>query len=326
MRLLLKKELKAQAKSRGIELNDKKIERYVGYGLLTGTKTSEGNASRTGVVKLFDERSVDAICLINELNENKNIRRQQDYIYVLFWRGYPVDLEKLRIRLLEYQTKLIQWFEDRSEYTYDQSEFMDMILSENVGKLPRKVGRPSKQFLARENVEFQETADTLFKTGKLFRELLNGTITQGVFREFIQSKSTLSDEPHEELLLQHVNRWIKENAWMNAIKTSNVQDYKDCYELIALLKEYWLVTKQHYGDIYSIPGVGDTLNILEEHFHISKLADQPFIYRFAILIFISGGFSRKLTEFLSLPSVYQGWKSIVSDLGSTSGEEVRING
>lgn len=323
---MLKEELKAQAKSRGIELTDKKIERYVGYGLLTGIKTSQGNASRTGVVKLFDERTIDAICLINELNMNKNIRRQQDYIYVLFWRGYPVDLEKLRIRLMEYQTKMIKWIEDRSEYTDDQSEFMDMIRSEDAGKLPRNVGRPSKQFLARENIEFQKTAHTMFKTGKLLREFLNGRITPGVFREFIQSKDTLSDEPHEESLLQHVNDWIKKNVWVNAIMTSNVQDYKDCYELIALLKEYWLVIEQQYGDIYSIPGVGDTLNILEVHHHISKLADQPFIYRFLILILINGGFSCRLIEFLSRPSVYQGWKSIVSDLSPASGEEVRFNG
>lgn len=323
---MLKEELKAQAKLHGIELTDRKIERYVEYGLLTGRKTSQGNASRTGVVKLFDERSIDTICLINELNMNKNIRRQQDYIYVLFWRGYPVDLEKLRIRLLEYQTKLIKWIENRSEYTDDKSEFMDMILSEDVGKLPRKVGRPSKQFIAREDIEFQKTAHTMFKTGKLLREFMDGKITPGVYREFIQSKDTLSDEHHEESLLQHLNDWFKENAWMDVIKTSNVQDYKDCYELIALVKEYWLVVEQQYGDIYSIPGFGDTLNILEEHLHISKLAYQPFIYRFFILILINGRFSCRLKEFLSHPSVYQVWKSIVSDLRSASGEEVRFNG
>ncbi|MET1174513.1 hypothetical protein [Paenibacillus amylolyticus] len=322
----MKEELKAQAKSRGIELTDRKIERYVGYGLLTGRKTSQGNASRTGVVKLFDERSIDAICLINELKMNKNIRPQQDYIYVLFWRGYPVDLEKLRIRLMEYQTKMIKWFEARSEYTDDQSEFRDMIRSEDAGKLPRKVGRPSKQFLDRENIEFQKTANIMFKTGRLLSDFLKGTITPEVFREFIQSKDTLSNELHEESLLQYVNDWIKENAWMIAIMMSKVQDYKDCYELIALVKEYWLVIEQQYGDIYSIPVVGDTLNILEEHLHISKLVDQPFIYRFLILILINGGFSCRLKEFLSQPSVYQVWKSIVSDLGSASGEEVRFNG
>ncbi len=48
-------------------------------------------------------------------------------------------------------------------------------------------------------------------------------------------------------------------TWRDSVKQSDKQDYGEAFELIVMLKEYWLDLIGNYGGIYGIPIIGSSV-------------------------------------------------------------------
>lgn len=327
---MLKQEILDQSKSLGITLNNRAIERYAEYGLIVGTRVSQGYSQ--GVVTHYHERTIEAIQLIDELKSSRMFKHQMDYIFILYWKGYPVDWYKLRTRLLEFHASIMESFKVIADYNSDPAykEIMDDIAADAAKKAPKAIGRPTKQSIEKQSVEAKETAKRYSLVSKLISGIFNnGTISQDVFSAFNQQTNT-DTAFLDDSILAHANNWLKMKTWRDAVKCSEEQDYQETYELIELLKEYWSDLVENYGDIYDIPLIGGFVQKLEENFQIRVFSDRPWFYRFVTLIMISGGFRRQLLDFLTSPETRYSWNlfiaAIPSLLAQTTREEVTLNG
>lgn len=328
--MMLKKELLDQAEALGIELNNKAIERYVEYGLIVGKRVSQGYSM--GVVTQYHERTTEAIQLIDKLKSSKMFKHQKDYIFILYWKGYPVDWYKLKARLLEFHASIMESFKVIADYTDDPTykEIMNEIAEDEAKKSPKAIGRPTSESREEQKMEAQETANRYLLVSKLISGIFNnGAISHDVFHAFNQ-QTNIESEYTDDSILVHANNWLQMKTWRNAVKQSEEQDYQETYELIALLKEYWSDLEGNYGEIYDIPFIGGFVQKLEEDFHIKVFSDRPWFYRFVALILISGGFRQLLMDFLSNPVTRESWNLFIAAiptlLSNNTGEEVTLNG
>jgi len=320
---LLKDEILQQAKARGISLSEYMFERYYQFGLIVSVTPGHGYV-RTE----YHERTMEAIQLIEMLKSSKMYKHQKDYIFILYWKGYPVQWNKLKARLIEFHSSIMSTFKEVAGYTAhpEYPEIIEDIASDEAAKAPKAIGRPTKQSAEKQRIEEKESAMRLMIVSKLIAGIFNnGTISQDVFRSFNQ-QTAIESAFMDDSILAHANNWLQMRTWRDAVKQTEELDYSETYELIRLLKGYWSELVGNYGDIYSIPLIGGFVQKLEEDFQIKVFSDRPWFYRLVTLILISGGFRQQLMALLISPETRNSWRAFIaaipSLLADTSGEEV----
>lgn len=117
---MLKAELLKQAHATEIVLSENVFERYFEYGLIVSDKAGQGYVH--GVKTQYHERTMEAIELIDSLNKH-----QKDYIFILFWKGYPVDRYKLKARLLNFHSSIMESFKLIADYTVNPETWRDAV-------------------------------------------------------------------------------------------------------------------------------------------------------------------------------------------------------
>jgi hypothetical protein len=183
---MLKEEILQQAMEHGITLSNSMIERYVEYGLIVGNKDSQGYSK--GVSTHYHERTLEAILLIDELKLNKLFKHQKDYIFILFWKGYPVQWDKLKARLLEFHSSVMDSFKAIAVFTANPSykEIIDDIAADEVNT-NKPIGRPSKHTIEVQKKVARETATRITLMSKMISGIFeNETISLDVFQDFNQ--------------------------------------------------------------------------------------------------------------------------------------------
>ncbi|NOU72537.1 hypothetical protein GC098_14060 [Paenibacillus sp. LMG 31458] len=327
VREMLKEEILQQAKEHGIALSSSMIERYVEYGLIVSNKDSQGYSK--GVFTHYHESTLKAILLIDELKLMKLFKHQKDYIFILFWKGYPIQWDKLKARLLEFHSSVMDSFKVIAGFTANPSykEIIDDIAADEVNT-NKSIGRPSKYTIEAQKKAARETSTRITLMSKLISDIFDKeAISLDVFQDF-NRQSNIDSEYFNESVLVHANNWLQMKTWRNAVKKSDEQDYIETYELITILKEYWSDLIPNNGNIYDIPFIGRFVQELEENFQIKIFSDRPWFYRFVILILLSGGFRQVLLMFLADPVVRNGWKQFVAAISllKENREEVILNG
>ncbi|WP_037284726.1 hypothetical protein [Saccharibacillus sacchari] len=143
-----KEEIIAQAKADGIVLSRSQLERYIQNGLLIGHRQSEGY--KKGVVSFFPN-AMDTIRFIAEYTKTYKLKKNTDLLFLLFWNGFPVDEDKLKRELVEYQYTLNWVFHKISKEREDSSKLetmLDRLWDDDKKLIQKKPGRPSKQVQA----------------------------------------------------------------------------------------------------------------------------------------------------------------------------------
>ncbi|MFC3745723.1 hypothetical protein [Paenibacillus sp. GCM10012306] len=327
---MLKAELLERVREHGISISSNMIERYVEYGLIVGNRVSLGFSQ--GVVTHYDERTIDAIILIDKLKSSRLCKHQKDYIFILYWKGYPVQWDKLKARLIEFHSSIMNTFKEVAGYTAhpEYPEIIEDIANNEAARAPKAIGRPTKHSEEMQRIEAKESAKRLMIVSKLVSDIIdNGTISLDVFHTFNQL-SNIDSEVMNETILGPTNNWLQMMTWKNSVRHSDEQDYQEAYELIAILKEYWSDLEVHFGSVYDIPFFGNSIKNLEDSFQLKLFTDKPSFYRYVLLVLISGGFRQKLMQFLSNPSTRGNWNQIIAalpaHLAQITGEEVTLNG
>ncbi|MFB9330649.1 hypothetical protein ACFFSY_32310 [Paenibacillus aurantiacus] len=254
---MLKQELLQEANQVGIHLSSHMFERYVQHSFIISDKSGRGYYR--GVQTNYHERTLETLMYIDRLKSEKRIKNQKDYIFALFWRGYPVDWYKLKARLMEFHSntmksfKVIAVLSENREY----QELLDEIAEEEASKSPKAIGRPSRETLQIKENEAKEFAKGYIWVSQFISGILkNNAISPQVFDDFNQ-QAKLKNQYLNDSILLYANNWLQLKTWRDAVKQSNELDYEETYKVIHLMKEYWGDLESTYGSVYDIPVIGE---------------------------------------------------------------------
>lgn len=276
---------------------------------------------------------MEAIRFIEQLKQNSHIH-QKDYIYFLFWRGYPVQWDKLKARLIEFHNSIMDGFNIIAQKSAN-SEFLDFIhevVEDEALKAPKPSGRPSNRSLDARKKAAKDTVRRYLIVIELISGIVSiGSVSMKVFQSFSGDINLTIHGMQQEALLGQVNQWLHLNTWKFAVGQSEEQDYTHSFNLIATIKDYIGDLKSSFGGIYNIPLFGPFIQSVEEKYKINLISDQIDLYRSTLLFLIAGNFRKPLQEFLSLPETRLGWRTLISEWPSTvaahaNGKEVQVNG
>ncbi|MDQ0059444.1 hypothetical protein [Paenibacillus harenae] len=324
---MLKKEILDKADALGIELNNKAIERYVGHGLIVGKRVSQGYSK--GVVTQYHERTMEAIQLINDLKSSKTIKHQKDYIFILFWRGYPVQWDKLKERIMEFYAEMVDTFERIDELTNTPyyGDIIAEIASDEVSKF-KPIGRPSKSALETLERRSKDTAQLYDLLLSLLSHLfMHGNINNDLLGQMIRLMQIDFIGEFDESL--HIHSMINISGWHARLLNSSEKDFDETAELIAVLKQYWSQLMSNYQSEYHIPLIGDTLRIFTSYYGQYNESDPTWNYKFYILGLISSSFRHQLKDILSNPTTQEAWQQLIAILPAlnlNSEKEVNLHG
>ncbi|MDR6726063.1 hypothetical protein J2W91_004569 [Paenibacillus amylolyticus] len=238
--LLTKTTMISQAIECGIHLTPKLLDRYLELGFLNGSWTGDGRGK--GARKYFNHADLDTIQHINQLKQEGISKNQKDLIFVLFWGGYDVDWEKLKIRLLSFYEDVQTAFNEITKYSQDNSygDFIDLIASQDLRKRS-KTGRPSNS----EQKEFQDehaaTVEMLWDGSNLARALSDRNISMEHIEQLSRSKGIMfQDEidgmPMSEIIQSTVNGWLQRMDWKKQILNTNEEDFRESYSIIHMMR------------------------------------------------------------------------------------------
>jgi hypothetical protein len=324
---MLKAEILNQAKVLGISLSKNMFERYFEYGLIVSDKTGRGYVR--GVMTQYHERTMEAIMLINELKSSKTIKHQKDYIIILYWKGYPVQWDKLKERIQEFHTEMIDTLEKIEELSNNPyyEDIIEEIASDEVNKL-KPAGRPSKSAL--ETLERRSKVTTqLYELllSLLSHVFVHGKINNDVLGQMMQLMQI--DFIGEFIESLHIHSIINITEWHARLKSSSEEDFEETAELIALIIQYWYQLMSNYQSEYHIPLLGELLRAFTSYYGQYNKTDPTWNYKFYILGLISSNFRQQLRDILSNPTTQEAWQQLIAILPTVelnSEKEVNLHG
>jgi hypothetical protein len=240
-----------------------------------------------------------------------------------------VQWDKLKERILEFYTQLVDTFEKLEKFTNTPyyEDIIAEIASDNVSK-SKPIGRPSKSALERLELRSKVTAqlyDLLLSLLSHF--FMHGNINNNMLGQMIQlMQINFIGEFNESL---HIHSIINIPEWHARLKKSTEADFDETVELIAVLKHYWSQLMRNYQSEYHIPLVGDALRIFTSYYGQYNESDPTWNYKFYILGLISISFRQQLKDILINPTTQEAWQQLIAVLPtskSNSEKEVNLHG
>lgn len=239
---------------------------------------------------------------------------QKDYIFILYWKGYPVQWDKLKERIQEFHTEVVDTFEKIEELSNNPyyGDIIEEIASDDVNKL-KPAGRPSKSAL--------ETLERRSKvTAQLYELLLSllshvfvhDKINIDVLSQMIQLMRIDFIGKFNESL--HIHSRINISEWHAKLKSSSEKDFEETAELIALIKQYWSQLMSNFQSEFHIPLLGDLLRAFTSYYGQYNQSDPTWNYKFYILGLICSTFGQQLKDILSNPTTQEAWQQLVAIL------------
>ncbi|GAA3404144.1 hypothetical protein ACFFNY_02250 [Paenibacillus hodogayensis] len=272
-----------QAKSEHIHLTESMLRRFVEYGLVLSQREGEG---RKGVSARYDESSLRVIREIKKLEERLEIS-QKDMIFLLFWRGYPVHLDKMKEQLQQFVHAFTANFRKIAEHP-EKDDIHDAALKLAEKSIPvQKSGRPSNtQKQWKQNMIDKGTRQRLM-TVKLITEFskLDSLSFQTLSRfltSFGSAPLPIVQEVYENTLEQ-----LQLSGLARSINRSAPQDYEEIYQLIGKMTEYWADISQVFPNPGHIPLAGDYIKLLGEICNTEHPADDPTFIKLLLIVVLS---------------------------------------
>jgi hypothetical protein len=229
---MLKEDILIEANQQGISLTDSQFRRYIHAGLFQSTKLSNGKGK--GVISHYPENSLEVLFEIQKAKKFKI--STQDMIFILFSKGYIVDVEKLTQNLLKSVESMVQELELLISYTEDETQrdwVIEHIVEENI---PRNIpGRPRIEDMnklevikVKEKYKFLSVIQfigEIFKAGKLTSETSN------------QLMNSLGYSPQNPRIT-FSKEWMEPYKWSLFIRKSTKEDTEEVQHIFKLLRMY----------------------------------------------------------------------------------------
>jgi hypothetical protein len=256
-------------------------------------------------------KGIDIVRLIHQWNKQPNRIELQDIMYLLYWRGLPIDDTNLFYQLLEYQESLVTKMNKvANDRRVDPEKVKDEI-EENVAKGLRKVhfkpGAPSHEVKAAyEKDVLRHTAEmdhlytfiqSLVENGFIPSDLLSSYYSQG--KEYTQDTI--------EVTSSFIEKYINYKFLVNPKPFTNPEHIAQARELVTLVQEY-------ISDFFRIldhqlPEDDFTRHILHQFFSTAALQNHPLIAKQVLFVLMANGYVPTLLTFLK--ENQEIWKTMV---------------
>lgn len=316
---MTKDEVLEAATVRGIPLTRSMFEQYVRHGLIVSSKDSEGYSK--GVATRYDDRTLEAITEINKL---KGTTKQSEMIFILAWQGYPVQWDKLKERMMEYQTAVMDSFSKLADY-YTHPDFQYIVddIAEDTIEKPKVNGRPSNAALKKHEDDVTAFAKRTLLISQMVKEMVGRkSISYDLFQRFsgYAGVHLLIDES----IYKGINGWLKENKLLDGAHAADQDEYLQCMELLPLFKSYWDVLVNKCGEVKDIPLVGQAIESMNENFKIDNFFKSEEVIKYILhmmLRLLTVEVRSELIRQLSRQEVQMAWEHICTVI-SKGGESI----
>lgn len=306
---MTKDEVLRAAKEKGMMLTGKMIQRYVELGLIVSYKDGQGYAC--GVSTYYDARTLDTILRIRQLQ--KNGKMLKDMIFILACEGYPVRWDKLKEKLIEYQTTVMDSFRSLAYHSShpDFSYYLNEIAEESVER-PKTIGRPSKALSQKHQKDIVAFYANTQLVVKMVASIINhSSIPYELFHEFsrLAGMNILVDDS----IHKAINIWLTDNEILDGAREANQGEILQCLELLPLYKQYWDVLVCSFGGIEDIPYVGHAMNVMQESLHIQNFLKMEEVIKYILymsLRILTIESRSELIRLLSRTETLTQWKCI----------------
>ena len=239
-------------------------------------------------------------------------------MYLLYWRGLPIDDDKLFIQLAKYQGKLINDMNDIAEKRRTDPELHEYDIRTKIEKELRKYhfspGPPTQL------VNIAYDSDVEHHTSEI--DTLHG---------FIQSIIEYGRIPYEELLTYYskdtsynheiiqatasfIEKYINYESLSDQKPFTDPEHIKEARQLVTLLREYLL---DFFNFIDSqLPADNNLSRILHSLFSDAALSNHPVITKQILFALVANGHTSTLLHLLK--KYKQQWKMIINLISTQS--------
>jgi len=298
---LIKTEILQQAEIEGIELTKSMLNRYIKYGFLTAKK--EGGGYKKPPVTTYPQ----AMKIIRYVDQLKNLPhiKQENIIFVLFWKGLPVNIEKLKNIMLDQRNVIMKQFEEVAKHSSEpqQVELWAIDLAKDAVKFMRKPGKPSQEVKKSE----ADWSKKFVAVALLIHDLVyKNTLSKENAKKWTDLLSQ-NDQTHKidlvtlkEIIIRHIDY----SSWIQQDRFLEIESYVQIQEIIKLVKEY----------IACIEGEA-SLNFqnsqqkLKEILGYTFLSENPFLIYVIIFVLLASGQLKNIKKFLSNSYNFECWQT-----------------
>lgn len=293
----------------GIQLSKAKFREYVTIGLVKGNRQHGGTrGSRSSTYP----KGIEIILLIHQLNKRPHRIELQDIMYLLYWRGLPIDDDKLFIQLLTYQEQLIKDMNRVAEKRRTDPETHEYEIKTKLEQELRqyhffKPGPPTNSVITayKSDVErHMSEIDTLYS-------FIQSLIEYGriPYEEVLSYYSQDMNYPYE--IIQTTSSFIEEYINYESLTDqkpfTDPQHIKQSRELVYLFQEYLIDLFQLLDN--HLPADNELSRILHNLFSDSAFSNHPVITKQLLFALVANGHTSGLLHFLKK---YKGqWKIII---------------
>lgn len=216
-----KEEILAAAAEEGIQISKDMLGKYVTYGLLVGT--SHGNGRRRGVALSTYERGMESVRWIYTFKRSPYGYRLQDIIYLLYWRGLPVNYTVLWKKLQAYHQTVAEKMEKAVVEVEDEGDHRRYMLEKLI--MPRYSETKSGPLFKHRREEMQKELDEeirqyvpLMKLLAAFHE--HGSINSNVYMAFTNQALPASITPQQAKEFFSLS-FLQKSTWDQSLQKPN---------------------------------------------------------------------------------------------------------
>lgn len=292
----------------GINLSRSKFREYVTIGLV---KSFPHHGGTRGSRMATYAKGLEIVRIIHQLNQRPNRIELRDIMYLLYWRGLPIDDTKLFYQLLEYQkclvVKMNNVAQDRRADPEEVKEEIKENIAQGLRKFYFKPGAPSNEVQAAYDDDvLRHTAEmdhlysfiqSLVENGFISSDLLSSYYSQG--KEYTQDTIHVTSS--------FIEKYINYEFLVNPKPFTNPEHIAQARELVTLVQEY-------INDFFKLldnqlPEDDLLRHILHQFFSTAALQNHPLIAKQALFVLMANGYVPTLLTFLKENKEI--WKTMV---------------
>lgn len=301
MNILIKTEILQQAEIEGIELTESMLNRYIKYGFLTAKK--EGRGYKKPPVTTYPQ----ALKIIKYVDRLKNLShiKQENIIFILFWAGLPINIEKLKNIMLDQRNLIVKQFEEVAQHSTEpkQAELWAIDLARNAVKFMRKPGKPSQEVKKSE----AEWNKKFVAIALLIHDLVyNNTLSEENAKIWTDLLSENDQTPKidsvtlNEIIIRHMDY----SAWTQQDRFLRIDSYVQIQEIIELVKEYFACIK---GE--GFVQLQHSQQKLKEILGYTLLSENPFLIYVILFVLLASGQLENIKKLLSNSDNFERWQA-----------------
>lgn len=247
---------------------------------------------------------MEIIKYVDQLKTLSHIK-QENIIFILFWVGFPINIEKLKNIMMQQRNVIMTQFKEVAQHSIEpqQAELWAIDLAKDAVKFMRKPGKPSQE-VKKSEAEWKEIfiAVALFIHDLVYKNTLSEENAKKWIKLLFQNTQNpeIDSVTLNELIIRHINY----SAWIQQDRFLELDSYVQIQEIIELVKEY----------IACIKGEA-SVQLQNSHQKFKKtlgynfLSENPFFIYVILFVLLASGQQKNIKKILSDSYNFERWQA-----------------